>query len=162
MTSSVKHFCTICHDDGIFNRAVTWCTECEVLFCGNCEKSHCKSRLSKNHTIMSAEDYHKLPTFMQKISCQCRDHKKKFELYCSFHACPCCIQCIADDHQKCHDLKPLSDIIKQVKSSASVHLFEKDLKDVKVNLDTARTYLTSRITTNNTQKNKAIEKIRYM
>ncbi|XP_052097543.1 uncharacterized protein LOC127732533 [Mytilus californianus] len=161
MASSVKHFCTICHDDGTSNRAVTWCTECEVLFCEDCEKPHSKSRLSKNHKIMSSEDYHQLPTFMQEISSQCRDHKKTFELYCSFHACPCCVQCITE-HQKCQDLKPLSDILKQVKSSASVHLFEKDLKDVKENLDTTIKYIKTRISTINTQKTKAVGEIRYM
>ncbi|CAG2230096.1 TRIM9_67 [Mytilus edulis] len=162
MASSVKQLCTICNDDGISNSAVTWCTECEVLFCGDCEKPHSKSHLSKNHKTMSADDYQKLPTFMQEISSQCQDHKKKFELYCSFHACPCCVQCVTDKHNMCQEMKPLSDILQQVKSSASVQLFEKDLKDVKENIDTAIKYLQTRITTSNTQNTKAIEKIRYM
>ncbi|XP_063426124.1 uncharacterized protein LOC134709932 [Mytilus trossulus] len=162
MASSVKPLCTICHDDGISNSAVTWCTECEVFFCEDCEKHHSKFRQSKNHKTMSAEDYQKLPTFVQEISSQCREHKKKFELYCAFHACPCCVQCITDKHKKCQEMKPLSDIIQQVKSSASVQLFEKDLKDVKENLDTAVKYLKTRISTINTQKTKAVEEIRYM
>ncbi|XP_071165938.1 uncharacterized protein [Mytilus edulis] len=162
MASSVKQLCTICNDDGISNSAVIWCTECEVLFCGDCEKPHSKSRLSKNHKTMTADDYQKLPTFMQEISSQCQDHKKKFELYCSFHACPCCVQCVTDKHKMCQEMKPLSDILQQVKSSASVHLFEKDLKDVKENIDTAILYLKTRITTTDTQNTKAIEKIRYM
>ncbi|XP_052106593.1 uncharacterized protein LOC127739063 [Mytilus californianus] len=161
MASSVNQLCTICHDDGISNSAVTWCTECEVLFCGDCEKPHSKSRLSKNHKTMSAVDYQKLPTFMQEISSQCRDHNKKFELYCSFHACPCCVQCVTDKHQKCQDMKPLSDILQQVKSSASVQLFEKDLNDVKENFDTAIKYLKTRISTINIQKTKAVEEILY-
>ncbi|CAC5391115.1 unnamed protein product [Mytilus coruscus] len=146
MASSVKHFCIICHDDGISNAAATWCTECEVFFCGDCEKPHSKSRLSKNHKTMSAKDYQKLPSFMKEISSQCRDHKKKFELYCSFHACPCC----------------LSSASLQVKSSASVQLFEKDLKNVRENLDTAIKYLKTRISTINTQKTKAVDDIRYV
>ncbi|CAG2230094.1 unnamed protein product [Mytilus edulis] len=146
MASSVKQLCTICNDDGISNSAVTWCTECEVFFCGDCDKTHSKSHLSKNHKTMSAEDYQKLPTFMQEISSQCRDHKKN----------------VTDKHKKCQDMKPLSDILQQVKSSASVQLFEKDLKDVKENLDTAIKYMKTRISTINTQKTKAIEKIRYM
>ncbi|XP_052106594.1 uncharacterized protein LOC127739064 [Mytilus californianus] len=161
MASSVKHLCTICHDDEISITAVTWCTECEVFFCGDCEKPHSKSRLSKNHKTMSAEDYQTLPTFMQEISSQCRDHKKTIELYCSFHACPCCVQCVTDKHQKCQDLKPLSDILNQVKSSASFQLFEKDLKNMKENFDTAITYLKTRTSTINTQKTKAVEEIRY-
>ncbi|XP_063426123.1 uncharacterized protein LOC134709931 [Mytilus trossulus] len=162
MASSVKPLCTTCHDDGLSNSAVTWCTECEVFFCEDCEKPHSKFRQSKNHKTMSAEDYQKLPTFMQEISSQCREHKKKFELYCAFHACPCCVQCITDKHKKCQDMKPLSDIIQQVKSSASVQLFEKDLTNVKENLDTAVKYLKTRISTINTQKTKAVEEIRYM
>ncbi|XP_071161527.1 uncharacterized protein [Mytilus edulis] len=162
MASPVKHLCTICHDDGISNSAVTWCTECKVFFCGDCEKPHSKSRLSKDHTTMSAEDYQKLPTFIQEISSQCKDHSKKFELYCSFHACPCCVQCTTDKHQKCHDMKPLSDILKQVKSSASVHLFEKDLKDAKKNYNEAIKYLKTRISIVSTQKTKAIQEIRSM
>ncbi|XP_052097533.1 uncharacterized protein LOC127732530 isoform X7 [Mytilus californianus] len=113
-------------------------------------------------TIKPSEDYHKLPTFMQEKTNQCRDHKKKYELYCSFHACPCCVQCVTDKHKKCQDLKPLSEIVKQVKSSASVQLFEKDLKDVKENLDAAIKYLKTRISTIDMQKTEAVEKIRYL
>ncbi|XP_063426143.1 E3 ubiquitin-protein ligase TRIM71-like [Mytilus trossulus] len=162
MASSFKQFCTICNDDGISNRAVTWCTECEVLFCGDCEKHHNKSRLSKNHKIMSAKDYQKLPALMQEISCQCRDHNKKFELYCSVHACACCVQCITDKHQKCQDMKPLSDVLNQVKLSASVQLFEKDLNDVRKNYDKAIKYMKARINIINIQKTEAVGEIRSM
>ncbi|CAC5397508.1 unnamed protein product [Mytilus coruscus] len=109
---------------------------------------------------MSSEDYHMLPAFMQEISSQCKDHKKKFELYCSFLASPCYAQCITDEHRKCQDMKPLSDILKQVKSSASVQLFHQDLKNVKENLDTSIKFLKTRISTINTQKTKAVEEIR--
>ncbi|XP_071138232.1 E3 ubiquitin-protein ligase TRIM71-like [Mytilus edulis] len=162
MASSFKHLCTICHDDGISNRAVTWCTECEVLFCEDCEKPHSKSRLSKTHKTLPAEHYHQLPTFMQEISSQCKDHNMKFELYCSFHTCPCCVQCVSDIHQKCQDLKALSDVLRHVKASASVQLLEKDLKDVKENLDTTIKYMKTRISTINTQKKIAVEEIRSM
>ncbi|XP_063426839.1 uncharacterized protein LOC134710414 [Mytilus trossulus] len=162
MASSVKYLCTICHDDGISNTAVTCCTECEVFFCGDCDKTHSKSGLSKHHKTMSADNYKKLPTFMQDISSQCRDHKEKFELYCTYHACPCCVQCITDKHKMCKEMKPLLDILQQVKSSASVQLFEKDLKDVKENLDTAIKYINIRTNTINTQKTKAVEEIQHM
>ncbi|VDI16220.1 Hypothetical predicted protein [Mytilus galloprovincialis] len=110
---------------------------------------------------MSSENYHKLPAFIKEISSQCKDHKNKFELYCSFHACPCCVQCVSDKHQKCQDLKALSDVLKQVKSSASVQLFKRDLEDMKENLDTAIKFLKTRISSINAQKTKAVEEIRY-
>ncbi|CAG2196812.1 unnamed protein product [Mytilus edulis] len=155
-------FCILCYDDGPPKDAVTWCTECEVFLCMDCEKHHKKSIMSKDHKTMSIKDYHKLPTFMQEISSQCKDHKKKFELYCSFHACPCCVQCVTDKHQKCQEMKPLTDILTQIKSSASVQLFEKDLKDVKENFDEIIKYLNSRLNISNIQKVKAAEQIRSL
>ncbi|CAC5423595.1 unnamed protein product [Mytilus coruscus] len=160
MASLERDCCTLCNDDGTSTEAVTWCIECEVFLCTDCEKHHKKSRISKVHNTMSTKDYHNLPKFMQEISSQCRDHKKKYELYCSFHACPCCVMCITDKHKKCQEMKPLSDILKQVKSSASVQLFEKDLKNVKENLEEIIKHLNSRINTSNIQKTKAAEQIR--
>ncbi|CAC5358186.1 unnamed protein product [Mytilus coruscus] len=163
MVSSGKDCCTLCYDDdGTASEGVTWCIECEVFLCIDCDEHHSKARTSKDHKTMSTKDYHKLPKFMLEISNQCRDHKKKFELYCSFHARPCCVACITDKHKKCQDLKPLSDILKQVKSSASVQLFEKDLKNVNENLEKILKYLNSRININKSQKTKAAEQIRSM
>ncbi|CAC5358182.1 unnamed protein product [Mytilus coruscus] len=163
MASSGRDFCTLCYDDdGTSTEAVTWCIECEVFLCTDCEKHHKKSRTSKDHKTMSTIDYHMLPKLMLEISSQCRDHKKKFELYCSFHDCPCCVTCITDQHKKCQEMKPLSDILMQVKSSASVQLFEKDLKNVKENFEEIIKYLNSRINTSNSQKTIAAEQIRSM
>ncbi|XP_063411933.1 uncharacterized protein LOC134694801 [Mytilus trossulus] len=162
MASLVTDYCTLCNDDGTSTEAVRWCIECEVFLCSDCEKHHKKLRMSKDHNTMSTKDYHNLPKFMQEISSQCSDHKKKYELYCSFHACPCCVTCITDKHKKCQEMKPLSDIIKKVKSSASVQLFEKDLREVKENLEEIIKHLTRRINTSTIQKTKAAEQIRSM
>ncbi|XP_071161854.1 probable RING finger protein 207 homolog [Mytilus edulis] len=158
--ASSEVFCTLCHEDGSSKDAVTWCTECEVFLCIDCEKHHQKSRMSKDHKTMPRKDYQKLPTFMKEISSQCKDHKKKFELYCTFHACPCCVQCLNDKHQKCQELKPLSDILENIKSSASVQLLEKDMTVVKENFEEMIRYLNSRMNSNNGQKLKAAETIR--
>ncbi|XP_052106465.1 uncharacterized protein LOC127738990 isoform X5 [Mytilus californianus] len=162
MASSNKDVCNLCYDDGTSTEAVTWCTECEVFLCTDCEKHHKKLKTSKDHKTISTKDFNKLPKFMQEISSHCKDHKKKFEIYCSFHACPCCVICITDKHQKCQEMKPLSDILKQVKSSASVQLFKKDLKDVMENFEEIIKYLNSRMKTSNIQKQKASEQIRSM
>ncbi|CAG2232739.1 unnamed protein product [Mytilus edulis] len=162
MASSDRDCCTLCKDDGTSTEAVTWCIECEVFLCTDCEKHHKKLRMSKVHNTMSTKDYHDLPKFMQEISSQCSYHKKKYELYCSFHDCPCCVMCITDKHKKCKEMKPLIDVLKQVKSSASVQLFKKDLKNIKENLEEIIKHLNSRINTNNIQKTKAAEQVRSM
>ncbi|XP_063426991.1 uncharacterized protein LOC134710551 [Mytilus trossulus] len=160
-SSSCTDVCTLCQENDELRQAVTWCTECEVFMCMDCNKHHNRSRSCKCHKTMSVEDYYNLPAFMRKISSQCQEHNKKFELYCSFHACPCCVQCVTK-HQKCKDMKPLSDILTNVKSSASVQLLENDLKVLKENFDHISKYLKSRITENRIQKTKAIEEVRTM
>ncbi|XP_063427511.1 E3 ubiquitin-protein ligase TRIM33-like isoform X2 [Mytilus trossulus] len=165
MASSDMKICSLCYEDdedGSFTDAVEWCIEFEVFLCMDCEKHHKKSRTSKDHKTMSTEDYHELPKFMQEISNQCRDHKKKFDLYCSFHACPCCVTCITDKHQQCQEMKSLSDVLEQVKSSASVQLLETDLKEVKESFEEIKKYLNSRLETSDSQKQKAVENIKSM
>ncbi|CAG2189757.1 unnamed protein product [Mytilus edulis] len=59
-------------------------------------------------------------------------------------------------------MKPLPEILKQVKSSAAVRLLEKDLKDLKENFDEIGEYLKNRLSTNTKQKTKAIQNIKAM
>ncbi|CAG2189754.1 unnamed protein product [Mytilus edulis] len=162
MASPSKDFCTLCKEDNVTTDAVTWCTECEVFLCVECEKHHTRSRTSKDHKTISAENYHELPSFIKATSNLCKVHDKKFELYCSFHACACCVHCTTDKHQSCQTMKPLSEILKQVKSSAAVPLLEQDLKDLKENFEEIIEYMRNRISTNAKQKTEAIQKIRSM
>ncbi|XP_052085867.1 uncharacterized protein LOC127723335 [Mytilus californianus] len=162
MASTSKDFCTLCKEDSVTTDSDTWCTECDVFLCVECEKHHKRSRTSKDHKTISAENYHELPSFIKGTSNLCKIHDKKFELYCSSHACPCCVHCTTDNHQLCQTMKPLSDILNQVKSSAAVPLLEKDLKCLKENLDEIIEYLRNRILINTTQKTEAIQNIRSM
>ncbi|CAC5358143.1 unnamed protein product [Mytilus coruscus] len=162
MESPSKNVCTLCTDDGLSNYAVTWCTECEGFLCTDCEKHHKRSKASKEHSTMSTVDYHKLPKSIRETSNRCKDHDKKYELYCSSHACPCCVQCIADTHQKCQDMKPLADILKDVKSSAAIPLLKNDLKDLRESFEEVIKHIEDRIKIINSQKEKGIEEIRSM
>ncbi|CAC5374951.1 unnamed protein product [Mytilus coruscus] len=59
-------------------------------------------------------------------------------------------------------MTPLSDILKQVKSSDAVTLLEKNLNDLKENIGEIEEYLRNRISTNAEQKAEAIRNIRSM
>lgn len=157
LTLSYDDLCTVCQDDDVARYAVTWCTVCEVFLCQECTKHHRKSRLYNCHNTMSTEDYHKLPAFMKDISSQCKFHNKEIELYCSVHTCPCCVQCVSK-HQKCQDMKPLSDILFDAKSS--VHLLETKLENAKQNYEMILNDLKIRIDKNDFQNKEAIEEIR--
>ncbi|CAC5374957.1 unnamed protein product [Mytilus coruscus] len=171
MASPSKDICTLCKEDNVTSVAVTWCTECEVFLCVECEKhhkrsrvskDHKRSRVSKDHKTISAENYQELPSFIKGTINLCKVHDRKFELYCSFHACACCVHCTTDKHQSCQTMKPLSDILKQFKSSAAVPLLEKNLKDLKENVDEIVEYLRNRLSSNSKQKTEAIQNIRSM
>lgn len=69
---------------------------------------------------------------------------------------------VTDKHQNCQDMKPLSDILKQVKSSASVKRLVKYLNDLRENFGEIIRDLKSRINTNNIQKTKAKAEIQSM
>ncbi|XP_071141818.1 protein wech-like [Mytilus edulis] len=162
MASPSQDFCTLCKEDNVTTDAVLWCTECEVFLCVECEKHHKRSRLSKDHKTISAATYHELPSFIKATSNLCKVHDKNFELYCSFHACACCVHCVTDQHQSCQNMKQFSEILKQVKSSAAVPLLEKDLSDLKENIDEIVEYLRNRISTNTKQKTEVIQTIQSM
>ncbi|CAC5381915.1 unnamed protein product [Mytilus coruscus] len=173
MASPSKDICTLCKEDNVTSVAVTWCTECGVFLCVECEKHHKRSRVSKDHIYkrsrvskdhktISVENYQELPSFIKGTSNLCKVHDSKFELYCSFHACACCVHCTTDKHQLCQTMTPLSDILKQFKSSAAVPLLEKDLKDLKENVDEIIEYLRNRLSSNSKQKTEAIQNIRSM
>ncbi|XP_071141820.1 uncharacterized protein [Mytilus edulis] len=135
MASPSKDFCSLCKEDDVTSDAVLWCTECEVFLCVECEKHHKRSRSSKDHYTISAQNYLGLPSFIKGTTNLCTVHDRKFELYCSFHASACCVLCVTDEHQTCQTLNPLSDILKEVKSSAAVTILKKDLKDLNENFD---------------------------
>ncbi|XP_063416328.1 nuclear factor 7, ovary-like [Mytilus trossulus] len=160
MTSSSTDFCSLCTDDDISSHAIKWCTECEVFLCTDCEKHHKRSKASKEHITLSTVDYRKLPKSIHQTSNRCNDHDKKYELYCSVHSCPCCIQCIADKHKKCQEMKPLADFLKDVKSSAAIPLLRNDLKELKECFEEAIKHLRYKINTINIHREKGIEYVR--
>lgn len=158
-SSSCSKLCSFCQADDVASQSVTRCTECEVFLCQKCEKHHRKARLFKHHKTMSTKDFHKLPVFMQETSSLCKEHNSKLELYCPFHACPCCIQCLSK-HRKCQDIKPLSDMITHVRSSASIHIFKTELKDLTKTFGVILNFLNSRIDENNSQMASSVTKFR--
>lgn len=159
MTSTSIYICSICTDE---EHAITWCTNCEKFLCTDCEKHHQRSKASKDHNTMSTHDYRNLPNFMRQTSNLCKDHNKKNEFYCSFHSYHCCIECIADKHQQCKDLKPLADSLKDVKSSANIPLLKNNLKDLNESYKEVLHYLEERIKTINNQKDEGIKSVSQM
>ncbi|CAC5389010.1 unnamed protein product [Mytilus coruscus] len=160
MTSSVSQLCTLCQDDDMSIAALTWCTDCETFLCSDCNRYHGRIKSTKHHKILSIEDYCQLPEFILQTGNRCLEHDQKYKLYCSFHACACCFQCFTESHPNCKEIKQLSDVLKNVKSSASVSRLESDLSDLKENFENITRSLQERIKVMQNQKASALKEIK--
>ncbi|XP_063418611.1 uncharacterized protein LOC134701391 [Mytilus trossulus] len=129
--------CDICTTDDTSKAASVWCSECEEAICINCEKQHNRMKLTKSHKTISIEDYQNLPASVADIKQECKVHNRKLDFYCLRHSEPCCVSCVSQKHDTCKQLKPLTDLVDDVKSSAAFEYLEdraKDISDVIGNL----------------------------
>jgi hypothetical protein len=58
----------ICEVQHITKDADQWCPECDEGLCSDCEKYHQTSKASRNHGVISIENYHKLP-LLNSVQC---------------------------------------------------------------------------------------------
>ncbi|CAC5423756.1 unnamed protein product [Mytilus coruscus] len=122
--------CDICMTDGTTESASVWCSECEEAICINCEKQHSRMKLTKNHNTIHIEDYQELPGSVANIKQECKVHNRKLDLYCLIHNEPCCVSCVSEKHGTCKTLKPLTEVVDGVKSSAAFEDLEDRAKDI--------------------------------
>jgi hypothetical protein len=67
-----------------------WCPECDEGLCFDCENHHRISKSSRNHGVISIENYHTLPSSISEIGNHCEYHDMKYTLFCQQHDKPCC------------------------------------------------------------------------
>ncbi|CAG2224833.1 unnamed protein product [Mytilus edulis] len=137
MSLSDRYICILCKQE---NEA-TWCMDCD-------------------HITIVSEEYHKLPSFMKETSNICKDHDRKYELYCSDHECACCSECTLDKHDKCQDIKLLLEINRNINSSDSIPFLDEDLKNLGEKFEQIIEYLHNRIRTNKNQKTQILKEIK--
>ncbi|VDI69378.1 Hypothetical predicted protein [Mytilus galloprovincialis] len=61
---------------------------------------------------------------------ECKIHDRKLNFYCSIHNKPCCVSCVSEKHSTCQTLKPLTEVVKGVKSSAAFEDLEDRATDI--------------------------------
>ncbi|CAC5419162.1 unnamed protein product [Mytilus coruscus] len=114
---STKILCGPCgYEDNIKN-AKKWCTNCEEGFCEDCEKVHISTKMSRNHTLISVSDYQKIKDVA--VSQTCIGHGKRYDLYCSMHDKPLCIDCV-DQHKSCPQLVSIDKAAANAKQSTAL------------------------------------------
>ncbi|XP_071172324.1 E3 ubiquitin-protein ligase TRIM45-like [Mytilus edulis] len=141
--------CGPCSHVNTHKHAQKWCTNCEEGFCTDCEQVHRSMKVTRNHTLISTDDYRKIEHV--PVNLKCDTHDKKVDLYCKTHDVAICIACFPSLHKHCSDVIPLDEAAKNAKRSTALD----DLVDsIKVVLENLKDFIKNR---NNAMKNLEIE-----
>ncbi|VDI76335.1 Hypothetical predicted protein [Mytilus galloprovincialis] len=99
-------------------KAEKWCTVCEEGLCADCEKVHKSIKTTRNHRLISTEDYRQIENI--SVNLNCKDHDKRFELYCKTHDVAVCLGCVPSHHMTCSDVIPLDKAAANAKQSTAL------------------------------------------
>ena len=110
-SKKVTPLCQSC-DEG---DAISSCSECAIFLCDFCEKSHRRSKATRQHKICSLDeirkDVGKVPSILPEKVEMCPTHPTKpLELYCKCEEVLICRDCIIRKH-KDHDYDVISDVV---------------------------------------------------
>ena len=110
-SKKVTPFCQNC-DEG---DAISSCSECAIFLCDFCEKSHRRSKATRQHKICSLDETRKgvgkVPSILPEKVEMCPTHPTKpLELYCKCEEVLICRDCIIRKH-KDHDYDVISDVV---------------------------------------------------
>ena len=156
MATATTQCCNICDHDNESKLAATWCQECKDLLCTDCNRHHSRSSATKQHIVISMENYQKLPSSILSITNRCTKHGNKYELYCSIHGDPCCAMCTRDEHRHSQELRPILGVTENAKSSPAIVHIERDLKYIDAAFEKMKSDITNNISEVDKQKRKFV------
>ena len=154
MATSTTQCCNICDHDNESKLAVTWCPECEDFMCTDCNRYHSRSSATKQHIVISMENYQTFPSSIQSIKNRCTKHANKYEFYCLIHGNLCCVMCTRDDHSHCQELRPIFEVAENAMSSTAIVHIERNLKYIDAAFEKMKSDITNNITDIDQQKRK--------
>ena len=116
-SKKVTPICQNCDDE---EKAVSCCGECAIFLCEFCEKSHKKTKATKQHKIISLDEMRKgnsdVSSVLPEKAEMCPTHPTKpLELYCKCEEVLICRDCIIKKH-KDHDYDVISDVVEGEKN----------------------------------------------
>ncbi|XP_076085035.1 uncharacterized protein LOC143055873 [Mytilus galloprovincialis] len=110
--------CGPCLYDETHQNARKWCTSCEEGLCEDCEKNHKKTKTTRDHKLISIDDYRKIEDVPINITCS--DHDKKFEWFCKSHDKALCVTCLPSEHKSCSDVMPIDVAATNARQSTAI------------------------------------------
>ncbi|XP_052101512.1 uncharacterized protein LOC127735387 [Mytilus californianus] len=136
MASSSTVICGVCESQHMTTKADFWCPECDEGLCSQCLKHHNASKGTRNHGVIPVDNYKQLPMSIVNISQHCSQHDRKFQNYCPHHESLCCPLCIQSNHASCVGILSLENVIQTAKTSVLLESLDKNLKYIKLNIET--------------------------
>lgn len=141
--------CSPCLYDDTHQNARKWCTSCEEGLCEECEKTHKKTKATRDHKLISIDDYRKIEDV--PIPLTCRDHDKKLELFCKSHDKAICVVCLPTEHRSCSDVIPIDVAARNATQSTAIS----DLQEaIEVTLQNITFCINNRLATKNGIENQ--------
>ncbi|XP_071146026.1 E3 ubiquitin-protein ligase TRIM71-like [Mytilus edulis] len=151
MASRTHVPCGPCRYDDLTKDAKRWCTNCEEGLCDDCEKVHRKSKISRNHKVISLEDYRKIENI--PISQVCDNHGKTFEWFCKTHDEVLCMVCVPLKHKGCSGVVSISVASTNARHSAALSDLEEAIEGTLLNV---KQCITSRESATNEIENQEL------
>ncbi|XP_063427250.1 uncharacterized protein LOC134710783 [Mytilus trossulus] len=130
---SEKNLCGPCGYAENNKKAEKWCSVCEEGLCTDCEKVHNVIKTSRNHRLISIEDFWKIQNITVNLNCE--DHDKRLELYCKTHDVAVCLGCVPSNHSTCSDVIPLETAAENATHSTALADLEVTLTAALQNLE---------------------------
>ncbi|XP_071150313.1 uncharacterized protein [Mytilus edulis] len=131
--ASEKHVpCGPCMFDDVTKNAGKWCTNCEEGLCEDCGNSHRKSKILRNHKVISIDDYRKIENI--SISQFCEHHGENFEWFCKSHDEVLCVVCVPSKHKACSEVIPISVALSNARQSTALSDLEDAIETTLLNV----------------------------
>ncbi|XP_063435956.1 protein wech-like [Mytilus trossulus] len=135
MATLCSMLCSVCEIQHKNKEAEYWCSECEQGLCPECLNCHNALKSSRNHEVITVENYKQLPSSISSIQHHCSDHNRKFQMYCPQHENLCCPLCISSNHRNCVGLLSIEEVIATSKTSSLLDSMEQRIKDLLTNAE---------------------------
>ncbi|XP_071136056.1 E3 ubiquitin-protein ligase TRIM45-like [Mytilus edulis] len=126
-----EKLCDACSNDNVSQKAISWCTVCDEAYCGPCEVSHKRFRITRNHNLVAITDINaeiNAQSIFAYVACD--EHPDKLiEIYCKDHSQPCCTVCATVHHRKCEHVVTIDKAVAGVKESTKAKELMKKLQE---------------------------------
>nr|XP_002737949.1 PREDICTED: tripartite motif-containing protein 45-like [Saccoglossus kowalevskii] len=117
--------CTACAESEVIKR----CLDCAMDVCDNCARAHTKFPVTRNHTIITLEEYKSDKTGQLHSAVYCDKHPdNQIKLYCDTCEVAICLECTVIDHHH-HHCKYLDNAASEFKEKLSVMVKEMKVKE---------------------------------